>query len=317
MHLIPGTWHVEFELNGEVILDMYPEVVATLDPTFNRPPASIDLSIQPSTPEEDDVINCSVLSSLTLDDPDRDLVRYRYQWKVNNVIVRDVISASMRDVLQKNLAWEGDVVSISVTPNDGSLDGEPKISFVTIAPMSSGACCLVSGGCEHVPADTCVSLGGVFQGSGVLCKTNPCNPKEMRACCFGESCTLMTEADCISAGGKYHDEFASCAGIPCIGGDPTGACCLPVGSCIDLMPDVCEYVGGKFQGSGVLCGDGSLCDKIPCDADINGDDYVNVGDLLTVIDQWGLTNSPADINDDGIVDVSDLLLVVGDWGPCE
>ena len=54
-----------------------------------------------------------------------------------------------------------------------------------------------------------------------------------------------------------------------------------------------------------------------CPEDINGDGYVDVGDLLTIIDQWGLTDSPADINPDGIVDVSDLLMVVGSWGPCE
>ena len=51
--------------------------------------------------------------------------------------------------------------------------------------------------------------------------------------------------------------------------------------------------------------------------DINGDGYVNVSDLLVVIDQWGLTDSPADLNFDGIVDVTDLLIVVGNWGPCE
>jgi Ca2+-binding EF-hand superfamily protein len=51
--------------------------------------------------------------------------------------------------------------------------------------------------------------------------------------------------------------------------------------------------------------------------DINGDGFVNVSDLLTVIDQWGLTNSPADVNEDGIVDVSDLLMVISNWGPCE
>ena len=51
--------------------------------------------------------------------------------------------------------------------------------------------------------------------------------------------------------------------------------------------------------------------------DINGDGYINVSDLLAVIDQWGLTNSPADINGDGIVDVSDLLILIAAWGPCE
>ncbi len=53
-----------------------------------------------------------------------------------------------------------------------------------------------------------------------------------------------------------------------------------------------------------------------CPADITGDGYVNVTDLLVVIDQWGLTDSPADLNFDGIVDVTDLLIVVGNWGAC-
>jgi len=58
-------------------------------------------------------------------------------------------------------------------------------------------------------------------------------------------------------------------------------------------------------------------DECKCLADINGDGYVNISDLLIVIDQWGLPNSPADLNQDGIVDVSDLLIVVGNWGACE
>ena len=53
-----------------------------------------------------------------------------------------------------------------------------------------------------------------------------------------------------------------------------------------------------------------------CASDINEDGIVNVTDLLEVISDWGLANSPADINDDGIVDVTDLLNVVGSWGPC-
>jgi hypothetical protein len=51
--------------------------------------------------------------------------------------------------------------------------------------------------------------------------------------------------------------------------------------------------------------------------DINGDGNVNVSDLLAIIGQWGLANSPADVNDDGIVDVSDLLIVIDNWGACE
>jgi subtilisin family serine protease len=54
-----------------------------------------------------------------------------------------------------------------------------------------------------------------------------------------------------------------------------------------------------------------------CEGDIDGNSMINVADLLAIIDQWGLIDSPADVTGDGIVDVSDLLLVVGNWGPCE
>jgi hypothetical protein len=58
------------------------------------------------------------------------------------------------------------------------------------------------------------------------------------------------------------------------------------------------------------------CNEDACVGDINEDGIVGVGDVLTVIDQWG-TNGSADINGDGIVDVSDILLLVGNWGACE
>ena len=58
------------------------------------------------------------------------------------------------------------------------------------------------------------------------------------------------------------------------------------------------------------------CNEVSCTADINGDAFVNVSDLLMVIDQWGL-NGSADITGDGIVNVSDLLEVVGSWGACD
>jgi hypothetical protein len=61
------------------------------------------------------------------------------------------------------------------------------------------------------------------------------------------------------------------------------------------------------------------CDEFdPCPSDVNGDNEVNVGDLLAIIDAWGCTDCFfADVNGDGIVNVSDLLMVVGNWGECE
>ena len=54
-----------------------------------------------------------------------------------------------------------------------------------------------------------------------------------------------------------------------------------------------------------------------CAGDINGDDMVNVIDLLAVINAWGICDGcNADINEDGSVNVTDLLAIVDSWGVC-
>ena len=54
-----------------------------------------------------------------------------------------------------------------------------------------------------------------------------------------------------------------------------------------------------------------------CPEDINGDDLVDVNDVLGVIESWGdCPACPGDTNGDGAVDVDDLLAVVAAWGPC-
>ncbi|MHC4217713.1 MAG: hypothetical protein ACYSU7_04570 [Planctomycetota bacterium] len=55
---------------------------------------------------------------------------------------------------------------------------------------------------------------------------------------------------------------------------------------------------------------------LDCTADVNGDQVINVVDLLLVVGAFGNAGGPEDINNDGIVNVSDLLLVIGSWGPC-
>ncbi|MAI67848.1 MAG: hypothetical protein CMJ26_08240 [Phycisphaerae bacterium] len=53
----------------------------------------------------------------------------------------------------------------------------------------------------------------------------------------------------------------------------------------------------------------------PCPGDCNGDGFVNVSDLLAIIEVWG-SDSGCDVNGDGNIDVVDLLAVVGSWGAC-
>ncbi len=57
--------------------------------------------------------------------------------------------------------------------------------------------------------------------------------------------------------------------------------------------------------------------------DINGDGYVNVGDLQALATAWGSQagppssanwNADADLNSDGYVNVGDLQILVANWG---
>ena len=57
--------------------------------------------------------------------------------------------------------------------------------------------------------------------------------------------------------------------------------------------------------------------KQTCTADVNGDLWIDVQDILKVIDDWETTSESTDVNDDGVVNVADLLMVIDGWGPCE
>lgn len=54
-----------------------------------------------------------------------------------------------------------------------------------------------------------------------------------------------------------------------------------------------------------------------CTADVDGDGIVGVGDLLSVVDQWGpCSGCNSDIDGDGQVGIGDLLSIVDLWGDC-
>ena len=59
-----------------------------------------------------------------------------------------------------------------------------------------------------------------------------------------------------------------------------------------------------------------VIDAEPCPGDVDLNGIVDANDLLVVISDWGLSDSPADLNGDEIVDASDLLEVIAGWGVC-
>ena len=80
------------------------------------------------------------------------------------------------------------------------------------------------------------------------------------------------------------------------------------------------YIGEWASSGGWQTWIGSFIITEPgCDGDTNGDNLVNVGDLLQVIAVWGTdcnigNGCDEDIDGSGFVDVGDLLLVIANWG---
>ena len=64
-----------------------------------------------------------------------------------------------------------------------------------------------------------------------------------------------------------------------------------------------------LEAPGPDCGGGN-----ECPGDINGDNTVNVEDILDVLADFGLDSGSGDADGDGDTDVEDLLLVIGEFG---
>ncbi|HJN71147.1 MAG TPA: hypothetical protein QF528_01010, partial [Phycisphaerales bacterium] len=98
-------------------------------------------------------------------------------------------------------------------------------------------------------------------------------------------------------------------------GITTGACCVDT-SCIELTPADCFTTGGSYLGDGVLCEVESCAPS--CPADLNGNDEVDIDDLLSFIGAWGPcgTPCPEDFDGNGEIGIDDLLILISAWGPC-
>jgi hypothetical protein len=185
---------------------------------------------------------------------------------------------------------------------------------------AEGACCIpASGGCLDLNQADCATVNGIWQGPGTECATVICFPEG--ACCLPDgSCQDgLSPDDCDLLGGAFQGDQTECATVECP--ETEGACCLANGNCIVLTEADCAIVVGTWAGAATDCSDNNgngtadACEN-ECPADVNGDDTVNVLDLLAVLAAWGATSGPEDINGDGVVNVLDMLEVLSAWGPC-
>ncbi len=118
-----GRWRILVDLDGKPLADAPIDVVSNVAAVRNRPPRAVSLELGPQNPTARDVVECRVSTSLVAEDPDFDIMRYRYRWTVDGKLVRAVQSAALSDVLRRGLAGSGKVIRCSVTPGDGRLSG--------------------------------------------------------------------------------------------------------------------------------------------------------------------------------------------------
>jgi len=82
------------------------------------------------------------------------------------------------------------------------------------------------------------------------------------------------------------------------------------------------HAPGPPSGLMLASSGGTFVTDLPqeCPGDIDGNDNVDVNDLLTVITTWGIcpnpNDCPGDLDGNDMVDVNDLLTIITTWGAC-
>jgi hypothetical protein len=126
-----GSWRVILEVDGERIKEAPFSVVAYPEEIVNRPPFPVTASIHPVGLRSWEVPECRVENPL-LADPDYDVVSYRYEWRADGELVREVRSAVTADALAREFVRGGSTISCSVTASDGALETETSTAHVTV-----------------------------------------------------------------------------------------------------------------------------------------------------------------------------------------
>ena len=148
-----------------------------------------------------------------------------------------------------------DLDPIECQNQGGQVHLEGTCATVT-CPDNREACCHLNdpGVCTYEYPGDCMYIPGESQGApGYDCAFDTCAYLEPWPCCFyptGE-CEMLTEEDCIAAGGESHPiTFSTCEEAACAPEPPYGACCDNFdGSCsIDTEPN-CLARGGYWAGN--------------------------------------------------------------------
>lgn len=116
-----GEWQLILDIDGERIHALPFTVVDLPSQIQNRPPNDIAANIEPVKAGQVAVCRVSTLGAWA--DPDYNVVRYRYEWRAGDTVVRDVTTAALSDALAHQFVKGNTALTCSVTANDGTVSG--------------------------------------------------------------------------------------------------------------------------------------------------------------------------------------------------
>src|SRR5205823_3965249 len=93
---------------------------------------SASVSLDSSSPRTNDILTATATAS----DADGDAVSLTYVWKVNGSTVQSPYTTRFRSTLDLSVSGQGnkgDVITVEVTPSDGTLSGAAASASATVA----------------------------------------------------------------------------------------------------------------------------------------------------------------------------------------
>ena len=161
-----GTWTLELSIDGQVMLRAPFLVVDAGTAPTNHAPHAVTAAFDPPSPGTNDVVFMRLTVPL-LEDPDYDLMRYRYQWSIDGTTIRDVTIAAHSDAIPR-VAASGSVLSCTATPFDGMAYGPPVTVQTVIGGLGPQLTAQVVVGSNVVISWPTSAAGYVLQSSSTL-----------------------------------------------------------------------------------------------------------------------------------------------------
>jgi hypothetical protein len=133
---IAGEWQIILDVDRKQTFTRTFRVVNSATEFSTRPPNAISAEIaQGGAIRSGSVPVCRVVG-LPQADPDFDIVRYHYEWRVNGSLVRSVVSAALSDALSRALIPSASNISCTVTASDSSAAfTQPAVANTSVLPV--------------------------------------------------------------------------------------------------------------------------------------------------------------------------------------